>query len=74
MQDQIKEDLLKNVNNIAQGVEGLQVFINAFKSTLPEDQQKQVDAELKRSNFEKHIAKAKREFEKAKKDIENANN
>lgn len=66
MQDKLKEALETNLNQLSQGLNGFKSLIDAMVTNLPENQKKEVSEKLKEANFEKHLAKAEREFNKAK--------
>lgn len=66
MQDELKQALESNINQISQGLNGFKTLMDAMVSNLPENEKKQVNEKLKEANFEKHLAKAQKEFEKAK--------
>jgi hypothetical protein len=66
MQDKLKEALETNISQISNGLNGFKSLMDAMINNLPENQQKEVSEKLKEANFEKHLAKAQREFDKAK--------
>jgi len=72
MENQIKQELINNIDSLSKGIEGLTSFVSAFKSTLSKEDAQRLDDELKKGKFDNHINKAKKEFEKAKSQINNA--